>query len=194
MNFILASSNAHKAEELNELLAAGKLSISSAPEKYEVIEDGTTFQENAFKKAKAYFDKLGKPTVADDSGLVVPMRTDILGVQSARYAPELADYKDKINHLIEDIKALRDDQRDAYFACYLCFYISADEVYFFEGRVHGHIGDKPQGEEGFGYDPIFYPDGCGGKSMAEVMEWKMENSHRAKACKAAVSFFKEHLA
>ena len=193
MNFILASSNGHKAEELNELLAAGMLSISSSPEKYDVVEDGNTFQENAYKKAKAYFDKLGKPTVADDSGLVIPNRTDILGVQSARYAPDLPEYKNKINYLLEDIKDLKDDQRSAYFACYLCFYISPDEVYYFEGRVHGTIGHSPQGEEGFGYDPIFYPDGTSGKSMAQVMEWKMKNSHRAKACKSAVSFFKEYL-
>ena len=191
MEFILASSNAHKAEELNDILGAGNLSIKSAPDKIEVVEDGLTFQENAFKKAQAYFEKYQKPTLADDSGLVLPAREDILGVQSARYAPHLGNYKDKNLHLLEDIKDLTGEKRKAYFACYLCFYLSPEEVYFFEGRVHGVIGDRAHGSDGFGYDPIFLPDGQEGKSMVQVAEWKNSNSHRAKACAAAIKFFKK---
>jgi XTP/dITP diphosphohydrolase len=191
MKFILASANQHKAEELNVLLSAGNLEILPAAEKVEVVEDGSTFQENALKKAKEYFDKFGHPTVADDSGLVLPAKPDILGIHSARYAPEYSDYKDKNNFLINEIKNLTGSDRDAYFICYLCFYISEEEVYFFEGRVHGVIADTQSGVDGFGYDPIFIPDGCDGKSMAEVSEWKMTNSHRAKACLSANKFFKE---
>ncbi|MFT6631485.1 MAG: XTP/dITP diphosphohydrolase [Bacteriovoracaceae bacterium] len=191
MKFILASANQHKAEELNVLLSAGNLEILPASEKVEVVEDGSTFQENALKKAKEYFDKFGHPTVADDSGLVLPAKPDILGIHSARYAPEYLDYKDKNNFLINEIKNLTGSDRDAYFICYLCFYISEEEVYFFEGRVHGVIADTQSGVDGFGYDPIFIPDGCDGKSMAEVSEWKMTNSHRAKACLSANKFFKE---
>jgi XTP/dITP diphosphohydrolase len=191
MKFILASANQHKAEELNVLLNAGNLEILPATEKVEVIEDGSTFQENAFKKAKEYFDQFGAPTVADDSGLVLPAKPGILGIHSARYAPELSDYKDKNNHLIEEIKSFKGSDREAYFICYLCFYISEDEVYFFEGRVHGTIAEAQSGVDGFGYDPIFLPEGCDGKSMAEVSEWKMTNSHRAKACSSANKFFKE---
>lgn len=191
MKFILASANQHKAQELNELLSAGNLEILPAAEKVEVIEDGVTFQENAFKKAKEYFDKFGSPTVADDSGLVLPARPDILGIHSARYASDLSDYKDKNNYLIKDIQDLTGKDREAYFVCYLCFYISENEVYFFEGRVHGVIAGEQSGADGFGYDPIFLPDGCEGKSMAEVSDWKMNNSHRAKACLSANKFFKE---
>jgi XTP/dITP diphosphohydrolase len=190
MEFILASSNTHKAQELDSILSAGNLKITSASEKLEVVEDGLTFQENAFKKAKAYFDKFQKPTLADDSGLVFPAREEILGIHSARYAPHLENYKDKNEYLLEDIKNLKGGDRKAHFACYLCFYISEDEVYFFEGRVHGRIGDEAQGADGFGYDPIFLPDGQQGKSLAEISEWKMLNSHRAKACAAAIKFFK----
>ena len=189
MEFVLASANAHKAEELNTLLNQGGLTISASKDKYEIIEDGMSFQENSFKKAFGYFEKLGVSTVADDSGLVIPARKDILGIYSARYAPEHNDYKDKNEALLRDIANLKGDDRKAYFVCYLCFYISKEEVYFFEGRVHGVIGDKAQGEDGFGYDPIFIPDGRGGESMAQVGEWKMGNSHRAKACGAATKFF-----
>jgi XTP/dITP diphosphohydrolase len=189
MEFILASSNAHKAEELNELLNVSGTTIVPAPEKIEVVEDGSSFQENAFKKAEGYFNKFGKPTVADDSGLVIPSRSDIMGIHSARYAPEFDSYTDKNNALIKDISNLLGDDRSAYFACYLCFYISPEEVYFFEGRVHGVIADKLSGDGGFGYDPIFLPDGQDGKSLAELSEWKMQNSHRAKACVGAVKFF-----
>lgn len=189
MQFILGSSNAHKAEELNELLSVSGLEIKPATQKIEVIEDGATFQENAFKKAKGYFDHFQLPTVADDSGLIIPAREDILGVQSARYAPDLSDYKDKNQYLLNDISNLSGEERKAYFVCYLCFYISAQEVYFFEGRVHGSIAFEPKGSEGFGYDPVFLPDGKDGKSLAELAEWKMKNSHRAKACEGAIKFF-----
>lgn len=189
MNFLLASSNAHKAEELNELLNEGGISIAPSPQKFEIVEDGFSFQENALKKAEGYFKELKQPTVADDSGLVLPERTDILGIHSARYAPEYTNYKDKNEALLKDIQELKGDKRKAYFVCYLCFYISPEEIYFFEGRVHGVMADKASGSDGFGYDPIFLPDGQEGKSLAEVGEWKMLNSHRAKACLAAKKFF-----
>lgn len=190
MKFILASTNAHKVEELNELFSGGNIEVVSAPSKLEVVEDGQTFHENALIKAKAYFEKFKAPTLADDSGLVIPSRTDILGIYSARYAPEAKDQKEKNEILLQDIKDLAGDKRSAYFVCILCFYLSEEEYYFFEGRVHGVIGDVARGEKGFGYDPIFYPDGQEGKSLAEVSEWKMQNSHRARAAQEAVNFFR----
>lgn len=191
MKFILASSNQHKAQELEVLLNSAAIEIHAAKEKIEVDEDGLTFEENALKKAKAYFEKFKQPTVADDSGLVIPARPDILGIQSARFAPEYSDYKDKNKILLETIKDLNGDDRKAYFVCHLCFYFSSEEFYFFEGRVNGHIGYEAKGEDGFGYDPVFIPDGLeDGKSLAELADWKMQNSHRAKSCAAAVTFFK----
>ena len=193
MEFLLASANAHKAEELNIIFKDSNVSIKPSDKKLEVIEDGVTFQENAFKKAQAYFEEFKVPTLADDSGLVVPARTDILGVQSARYASQFDDYKDKNHHLLEDLKDLKGEDRAAYFVCYFCFYVSPEQVFYFEGRVHGKIADSASGTEGFGYDPIFLPDGQDGKAMAEVASWKMENSHRAKASQAAMKFFKNYV-
>lgn len=192
MELLLASSNAHKAQELNILFKDTNISVVPALEKVDVVEDGKTFQENAFKKAKAYYDKFQVPTLADDSGLVIPARPDILGVQSARYAPELDNYKDKNEKLLSELKDLSQIDREAYFACYFCCYLSPEEIYYFEGRVHGEIALKTSGSDGFGYDPIFLPTGQNGKSMAEVLDWKMHNSHRAKAALAAIKFFENY--
>lgn len=191
-SFILASGNAHKAEEFKELFH-GVISISPAPKTLEVDETGKTFTENAFLKARAYFETYGMPALADDSGLVVEALPDILGVQSARFAPELPDYKDKGKKLIELLQ--NKENRSAYFVCVLCFYCSPDEVYFFEGRVHGSIGSELKGDHGFGYDPVFIPERKeeDGKSLAELPEWKNEFSHRAKASQAALNFFKESM-
>ena len=189
MEFVLASGNPHKAEELNMLFGDSALKIVPATQKLEVDETGKTFQDNALLKAKAYNEFFKAPSLADDSGLVIPAREDILGVQSARFAPEFSDYKDKNRVLLEEIKDLSGDDRKAYFCCSFCFYISDSEIYYFEGRVHGKIGDGPSGAGGFGYDPVFIPDGQSGKSLAELHEWKMQNSHRAKAAQSALKFF-----
>jgi XTP/dITP diphosphohydrolase len=192
MNLILASSNAHKALGFSELFA-GELQVTAAPSSIEVDETGKTFEENAFLKAKAYYDKFKVPALADDSGLVIEECPELLGVYSARFAPELPTYPEKCQKLLKilDERALK--TRAAYFSCTLCFYISPDEVYFFEGRVHGTIGHELKGSHGFGYDPIFVPERKenDGLTLAELPEWKNENSHRARAVQSALSFFKE---
>ncbi|MGE3610805.1 MAG: non-canonical purine NTP pyrophosphatase [Bacteriovoracaceae bacterium] len=194
INFILASGNAHKAQEFKELFG-NTISVSAAPKTLEVDESGKTYTENAYLKAKAYFDTYKTPTLADDSGLNLEGLPDLLGVQSARFAPELKDYKDKCLHLLDLYKAKQIENRAAYFSCVLCFYISPEEVYFFEGRVHGQIGHELKGDKGFGYDPIFIPERKenDGLSLAELPEWKNEFSHRAKAAQSALQFFKENV-
>lgn len=189
-SFLLASGNAHKAEEFKELFLDA-INVEAAPASIEVDETGKTFTENAFLKAKTYFETYQKPALADDSGLVINALPDLLGVQSARFAPELPNYKDKCEKVIELLKEKQD--RSAYFVCVLCFYLSPEEYYFFEGRVHGEIATKLSGEKGFGYDPVFIPERKeeDGKSLAELPEWKNLFSHRAKASKEAVQFFKD---
>ncbi|WPU65193.1 RdgB/HAM1 family non-canonical purine NTP pyrophosphatase [Peredibacter starrii] len=191
-SFILASGNAHKAEEFRDLFS-GVLTVTAAPKTLEVDETGKTYTENAFLKAKAYFETYGVPALADDSGLNIESLPDILGVQSARFAPELPNYADKGLKVIELLKDK--DNRRAYFVCVLCFYLSPDEVYFFEGRVHGEIGFELKGDQGFGYDPIFIPERRenDGLTLAQLPEWKNEFSHRAKASQAALQFFKESI-
>lgn len=190
MQFILASTNAHKAQEFAELMGDAPFKIVPAPSGLEVVEDGTTFEQNAYKKAMAYYREHKIPALADDSGLVLPAFPEILGIQSARFAPEVPDYKGKNTKLLQMLKGGSEWDRLAYFVCVLCFVLSEDEVFFFEGRVHGRIGTEIKGEKGFGYDPIFEPDGLNGYSMAQDEAWKNQNSHRAKACREAVNFFK----
>ena len=191
-SFLLASGNAHKAEEFKELFQ-GTLTINAAPQTLEVDETGKTYTENAFLKAKAYFDTYKSPALADDSGLNVEALPDILGVQSARFEPALKNYSDKCKKVIEFLA--NKENRNAYFVCVLCFYLSPDEVYFFEGRVHGTIAFEQKGDQGFGYDPIFIPERKeqDGKSLAELPEWKNEFSHRAKATQSALHFLKESM-
>lgn len=191
-SFILASGNAHKAQEFKELFGRS-IDVKAAPESIEVDETGKTFTENAFLKAEAYYKKFKTPALADDSGLVLEGMPDLLGIHSARFEPGLKDYKDKCQRLLQIYQERKVENRNAYFVCVLCFYVSPDETYFFEGRVHGKIGDSFKGEHGFGYDPIFIPERKeeDGKSLAELPEWKNEFSHRAKAVHSALSFFKE---
>lgn len=190
--FLLASGNAHKAEEFKELFG-GVLTINPAPRSLEVDETGKTFIENALLKAKAYYDTYKVPSLADDSGLMLEAFPELLGVQSARFMPELPNYADKCRKLIEIMENAPGNDRRAYFVCVLCFYLSPDEVYFFEGRVHGEIGTQLRGDKGFGYDPVFIPERkeADGLSLAELPEWKNQFSHRAKASLAAIDFFKE---
>lgn len=191
MKFILASGNAHKAQEFSELFE-NNLKVGPAAASIEVDETGTSFQENAFLKAREYFKKFGIPTLADDSGLVLDALPELLGVQSARFEPSLASYTDKCQKLLDIYLERELTDRGAQFVCVLCFYISDDEVYFFEGRMKGEIAHKISGEHGFGYDPIFIPEGQD-MSVAQLPQWKSEFSHRARAVKNALSFFKENV-
>ncbi len=187
--FLLASGNAHKAEEFARLFE-GKLTVKPAPRGLDVDETGITYQENAFLKAKAYYDAFKAPAVADDSGLSVDALPDILAVASARFLPERPDYRDKCAEVLKRMEGQPTEKRTAHFTSVLCFYVSPTEVFFFEGRVHGHIGTAYRGSGGFGYDPIFVPtrpEGDG-KTLAELPEWKDAHSHRAKAALSALKF------
>ncbi|MBK24019.1 MAG: non-canonical purine NTP pyrophosphatase [Halobacteriovorax sp.] len=186
--FVLASGNSHKADEFSELFDPEIILVKAAPEKLEVVEDGLSFQENAFKKAEGYYKKLKCPIVSDDSGLEVEALPGELGIHSARFGGEDLSSEEQVELLLEKLK--EEENRKAYFVCVLCFYINPEEVYFFEGRSHGHISSSVQGSGGFGYDPVFIPENLDGKtSFAENPDWKMKNSHRSKACKMASQFF-----
>ncbi|EQC46923.1 RdgB/HAM1 family non-canonical purine NTP pyrophosphatase [Bacteriovorax sp. Seq25_V] len=188
--FVLATGNAHKAEEFAKIFNPEVLEISAAPEKLEVVEDGVTFHENALKKAKAYYDKFKTPILSDDSGICVAALPNELGIHSARFGGDGLTDKDRAMLLLE--KMQDEKNREAYFVCVLCFYIDENNIYFFEGRMEGQISDTYTGEHGFGYDPVFKPLAHeSDKTIAELAEWKDDNSHRAKACKQAEIFFRE---
>jgi XTP/dITP diphosphohydrolase len=191
LELILATGNAHKAEEF-QVLFQGSLVIKSAPSGLNPDETGKTYAENALIKAKAYYDAFNLPALADDSGLNLTSLPDILGVQSARFREDLPSYSDKCLALLKLLE--QQPQREAYFSCTLCFYLNPSEIYFFEGRVNGVIGTELKGDKGFGYDPIFIPTRKenDGASLAQLPEWKNAFSHRAKASEAALQFFKNY--
>lgn len=194
IEFTLASGNAHKAEEFGELFNPSLIKISPAGKKLEVVEDGQSFRENALKKAQAYFEQVQSPVMSDDSGLIVEALPNQLGLHTARFGGEGLTALQRNELLLEKLEGLDDSKRRAYFVCVLCFYLSESEVFFFEGRVHGRIAPMVSGAEGFGYDPVFIPDGGeGDKTLAEVPVWKNENSHRAVACQHAQKFFEERV-
>ena len=186
--FILASGNPHKVEELCRFLSP-TLTIGPPPQSLEVIEDGDSFEANSLKKALAYFKRFQYSALADDSGIVVEGLPTELGIYSARFGGEGLSDEQRGRRLLEKLEG--QSNRRAYFICYLCFYLSPQEIFFFEGRLNGTIAHHYRGHHGFGYDPVFIPDGVENEcTLAECPEWKDQNSHRAQACHAAKCFFK----
>ena len=192
MKLILASNNAKKMKELRAILSDMDVEILSQREagcNFEVDETGTTFAENAYLKAKAVFDATGEATVADDSGLMVEALGGEPGVYSARYAPGGHDATDKERYEYLLKKMGDTENRKAKFVSSICCLLPDGRIIRTEGECHGRILTEPCGEGGFGYDPVFMPDGYD-ESMAQLgTEVKNKISHRAHA----VAKFKEEL-
>lgn len=194
LEITLASGNAHKAEEFASLFPGNVLSIVAASEKIEVIEDGATYRENALKKAMGYYEKFKCPVMSDDSGLDVEALPGELGIHTARFGGDNLSSQERNALLLKKLEGKEGEERRAQFVCVLCFYLSPEEIFFFEGRLKGEISLEQQGEEGFGYDPVFFPEKAPeGKTLAEVPDWKGLNSHRSLACQAALKFFAERI-
>jgi len=188
---VLATGNKGKAKEFSKLLEGvfgNVISLSDIGSPPEVVEDGLTFRDNALKKARTIAQYSGKLTLADDSGLVVDALNGRPGVYSARYSGEGATDKTNIEKLLAELGDNPD--RKARFVCVLALVDPNGEELVIEGFCEGVILDKPRGEGGFGYDPVFYlPDRE--KTMAEVdPEIKNRISHRAKACELLTQYLK----
>ncbi len=188
---VLATGNKGKAREFSKLLEGvfgNVISLSDIGSPPEVIEDGLTFRDNALKKAREIAQYSDKLTLADDSGLVVDALNGRPGVYSARYSGEGATDKTNIEKLLAELGDNPD--RKARFVCVLALVDPNGEELVIEGFCEGVILDKPRGEGGFGYDPVFYlPDRE--KTMAEVgPETKNRISHRAKACELLAQYLK----
>ena len=157
--YILASKNQHKAEEIKSILGE-EFAIITQTEAgacdIDDIEDGLTFEENAIKKAETIMKATGKPTIADDSGLCVEYLNGAPGVYTARYAGENATDEENINKLLKNLKGLNVLDRRAKFVCVIALAVPGKETKVFKGECKGYITEKPMGEDGFGYDPIFY--------------------------------------
>jgi XTP/dITP diphosphohydrolase len=194
MEFLLASANIKKAKELLELTPKGLFSITPAPQARAVEENAKTFWQNALLKAQAYYKHFKRPALADDSGLMVDALPEELGVQTARFGGEGLTDKQRYELLLQRLGDTPQAGRGASFVCVLCFYLSPDQIYFFEGRLNGEIAFKALGEQGFGYDPVFLPahSPTTGASLAQLADWKNEHSHRAKAMQHAVRFLSQH--
>lgn len=190
IDLILASGNAHKAEEFAELFDPNLVSVKAAPSKLEVVEDGVSYFENALLKARAYYEKFKVPVLADDSGLSVAALPDELGIHSARFGGEGLSDKERAELLLKKLEG--EGFRDAYFTCVLCVYFNEKEIFYFEGRMNGVIAYSYRGSTGFGYDPVFIPldKSEEGLTVAELHEWKQKNSHRS----VAVGFAQKFLA
>lgn len=177
---LIATHNQHKKEEIQQILGDEFVvkSLSDYALNDEIIEDGETFHENAYIKAKYCFDKTGIASVGDDSGLVVEALNGRPGIFSARYAGN-HDFEANIKKVLQEMQG--QDNRRAYFVSFLCFIDARGKAQYFEGRVYGTILEENKGHRGFGYDPIFVPDGYK-VTFAEMMpEEKNRISHRKKA-------------
>ena len=157
---IVASHNAGKIAEIKTLLSPLKIEVQSAAELRlgDVEETGNTFEENAKIKANALSLMCGLPCLADDSGLCVDALDGRPGVYSARYAPN-RDFKEGMKMLLAEMENSGSDNRKAHFSCCLALACPNQKTKVFEGRVDGSISKKPKGSNGFGYDPIFIPEG-----------------------------------
>ena len=179
---ILATTNTNKVKEFQEILKDFPIEIRSLADfgpLPEAIEDGETFDDNAYKKAIHTAKILGFPAIADDSGLVVEALNGAPGVYSARYAGEKATDKENVDKLLQDMQGIKN--RRAAFQCVLSIAVPSGPALTYEGRCEGILLEERRGETGFGYDPIFYFEGLG-KTFAEcTMEEKNKVSHRGKA-------------
>lgn len=179
---VVASHNIGKINEIKALLAPFKIEVQSSAELHltDVEETGKTFEENAKLKANTISLKCGLPCLADDSGLCVDALGGRPGVYSARYAPN-RDFKKGMELLLKEITDSGYKNRKAHFSCFLALAYPNKKTKVFEGRVNGTIAEKPQGNGGFGYDPIFIPEGYD-KTFAELGDdVKNKISHRSRA-------------
>jgi len=179
---VFASGNAHKLKEMRELLPEYEiLSCSDLGFSGDIVEDGESFYENALIKAKTVSDALGLPALADDSGLCVDALGGEPGIFSARYSGDgISEHNNSL--LLKNLKC--EKNRKARFVCVLVYYKPKGEIISAEGVCEGKITEEPFGENGFGYDPIFYSDELKKPLGIATSEEKNSVSHRAKAIKA----------
>jgi XTP/dITP diphosphohydrolase len=189
----LATNNRGKARELKillrelplKLILPGELGISAGVE-----ETGSSFEENASLKATALAKESGLLALADDSGLEVEALGGEPGVLSARYAGEGASDKERVEYLLKKLEGVPEEKRQARFRCVIAIAEPEGEVKLCSGECHGLITSEPEGERGFGYDPVFYFAELG-KTMAELpLEVKNKVSHRGAAAREAVKYLR----
>lgn len=184
---VFATGNEGKMKEIRLILAdlgMKILSMKEAGAEIDIIEDGTTFEENARIKAKAVWSVTGGIVLADDSGLVIDYLGGEPGIYSARYMGENTSYVLKNQEILKRLSKAGDTERTARFVSAIAAVLPDGRMLYTEGIVEGMIAYAPAGTEGFGYDPIFYLPEYGMTSAELSIETKNEISHRGKALEA----------
>ncbi|MBF0424268.1 MAG: XTP/dITP diphosphatase [Magnetococcales bacterium] len=196
MKIVLATRNRKKVEEFQRVLVGAPLQLLDLrgyPDAPEVVEDGTTFTENAVKKALQVARFTGLPALADDSGLEVDALGRRPGVLSARYAGPGAKDRQNLERVLVELGECPELERTARFVCVLAVADASGQTQTFEGVVEGRIARTPQGENGFGYDPVFVPEGEG-RSFAEMSPAEKDAlSHRGRAVARFVAALHGHV-
>lgn len=186
MRLVVASANPDKVAEIAAILGPAGVELEPRPASVpDVVEDADTLEGNARLKAVAIADAVGEAAVADDTGLEVDALDGEPGVRSARYAGEAATYADNVARLLAELQrvgAATVEQRTARFRTVALVRWPDGHELAVTGTVEGHIATELRGDAGFGYDPVFVPDGCGGRTFAEMTaEEKHAVSHRGRA-------------
>ena len=186
---VLATANQHKLAELTRILEAGRVEVELAglsefPGAPEVAETGATFDENALLKARAIAEFTGLPAVADDSGLCVDALNGMPGVLSARWSGRHGDDEANLRLVLGQLSDVPDERRGAQFVCSAALVLPLGKEHVSEGTVYGRLIHEPRGTNGFGYDPIFVPDGSEMTTAEMDPAAKDAISHRGRALRA----------
>jgi XTP/dITP diphosphohydrolase len=190
---LIATNNKGKILEFQNLLKGIPFELITPADlnlKLDVEESGSTYEENARLKARAFSEASGLLTLADDSGLEVDALQGEPGIHSSRYAGAAAVDTNKVDYLLSKLKGVPEEKRTARFRCVIAIAKPAGQVVFCSGKCEGRITFEPRGRQGFGYDPVFYFPELG-QTMAELTEEvKNQISHRGNAARAAIHLLK----
>lgn len=193
---IFATTNQNKVREVKMMMDdmdVELFTLKDAGIDVEIVEDGSTFVENAIIKAKAIMELTCEIAVADDSGLEVDYLNGAPGIYSARYLGEETSYEKKNAHIINELKEAKGDERSARFVCAMAVAFPDGKIETCQGTIEGFIGYEEKGTNGFGYDPIVYVPEY--KMTTGEMEPRLKNSisHRGKALEQMKTILKERL-
>ncbi len=191
MELIFATNNRHKAEEIQQMLpgSVSVLTLEDVGIDEEIPEQQDTLEGNASDKSRYIYNRLSRNCFADDTGLEVDALEGAPGVYSARYAGSDKDPEANMDRLLEELKD--EDNRRARFRTVISLILDGEEL-FFEGVVEGHILREKRGDEGFGYDPIFMPEGSSLTFAQMPMATKNRISHRSRAIKKLANYLNQY--